>query len=108
MANINNPINGIWSRVGLSNQMSFNMTLANASVMVHTSRGMQRPNEETSESIAYYGNTVKSIQSKIGDALEGLSDTIIGAILGLICYDSKSRPRLRLCSICTMTCITAY
>jgi hypothetical protein len=83
----------LWITIAMSDSSAFHLTLAHASQFLAEAG-------ETSESMKHYTTSVRTVSRRLRDPVDGISDGIIGTILGFVCYDVRAsdpcgaRPKL--------------
>jgi hypothetical protein len=59
--------------------------MANASMLFAEETGSR--NLENTESMALYTMSLRSVNKRLQDPVDGISEGVIGTVLGLVCHD---------------------
>jgi hypothetical protein len=74
-----------WMPVGILDPATFHQVLSNAALNLASLRA-KRWVPETLESMRYHAKAVRSINRRIGNRRDALSDGLLGAVIGFACY----------------------
>jgi hypothetical protein len=83
----------------MSDESAFNLTMANAATLygIETGNGIR----ETAESMQYYSLSLRSINRRLQDPIDRISEGVIGTVLGFVCHDvCSASPISRELTVC--------
>jgi hypothetical protein len=69
----------------MSDTSTFQLTVANAAVVYAAGAGDKF--RETPESLKHYNMSVRSVNKRLQDPVDGISEGLIGAVIGFACHD---------------------
>ena len=69
----------------MSDESAFQITVANAA-MIYGADAVHKPSE-TAESMNYYSMSLQSVNKRLQDPMDGISEGVIGTVIGFACHD---------------------
>jgi hypothetical protein len=69
----------------MSDKSAFHLTMANAAMFFGKEIGCT--NAETAESMKYYTISLRSINKRLLDPIDSISEGVMGTVLGFVCHD---------------------
>lgn len=75
----------MWFTISMSDASAFQLTVANAAVVYAAGDGDRL--RETPESLKHYNMAVQSVNRRLQDPIDSVSEGLIGAVLGFACHD---------------------
>jgi hypothetical protein len=75
----------VWFTIGIADRSAFHLTMANAAMLFDMETGTK--SAETTESTKYYTASLRSINKRLQDPVDGISEGVIGTVLGFACHD---------------------
>jgi len=85
------PLGPIWFTVGMTDKSAFQLTLGNAAYCFNKEtslyKGERFEHGETEESMSFYTAAMESVKSRLRDPIDGVSEGVIGSVLGFACHD---------------------
>jgi hypothetical protein len=82
------PLVEVWFTIGISDASAFYLTMSNAAMLFGKETGSS--DIESAESMMYYTMSLNSINKRLQDPVDGVSEGVIGAVLGFTCHDVSS------------------
>jgi hypothetical protein len=87
------PLVDVWFTLSMSDESTFQITLANAAVIYGADAGDKQ--SETAESIKCYNMSLQSVNKRLLDPVDSVSEGVMGTVLGFACHDVSSHPNLQ-------------
>jgi hypothetical protein len=88
------PLAEVWFTIGIADRSAFHLTMANAVMLFAEETGSK--GSETTESMMFYTMSLRSVNKRLQDPVDGISEGVIGTVLGFVCHDvgfPVDRPR---------------
>lgn len=95
MTNDESPMSVMWITIGMSDTSAFYLTLAKSSLLL--SREFSHHHKDTTELTELYTASVGSVSKRLEDPVDGISDGVVGTIVGFACLDVSTRAILGFC-----------
>lgn len=84
------PLIEEWFTASMCDKSAFQLTMASAAVIYGVEAGDRQ--SETVESLKYYNMSLQSVNMRLQDPVDGISEGVIGTVLGFACHDVSSVP----------------
>lgn len=85
------PLGPIWFTVGMVDKSAFQLTLGNAAYCFNKEtslyKGQVFDRGETEESMRFYTAAMESVERRLRDPVDGVSEGVIGTVMGFACHD---------------------
>ncbi|KAF1988955.1 hypothetical protein K402DRAFT_327329 [Aulographum hederae CBS 113979] len=84
------PMLKIWVTIALSDPSAFHLLLSHAALFRSSGKMFSKPYddvEENDEAVKHYTLSLRSVSSRLHDAADGVSEGLIGSIVGFACHD---------------------
>jgi hypothetical protein len=85
------PLGPIWFTIGMIDKSAFQLTLGNAAYCFNKETGLYQgelfDRGETAESMSFYTMAMESVKRRLRDPIDGVSEGVIGSVLGFACHD---------------------
>jgi hypothetical protein len=86
------PLVEMWMTTSMSDISAFQITVANAALYYAAGAGDRL--QETPESLMHYNMSVQSVNRRLQDPVDGVSEGLIGAVIGFACHDVGSTAKI--------------
>ena len=76
------PLVEVWFTIGISDRSAFYLTMANAAMLFE--RETSNGNRETAESMKYYTRSLRSVNKRLQDPVDAISEGVMELFLDLL------------------------
>jgi hypothetical protein len=106
------PLGPIWFTVGMIDRSAFQLTLGNAAYCFNKETNLYRgevfEGGETEESMKFYTMAMESVKRRLRDPVDGISEGVIGSVMGFACHDVCLLPSSVLGSISLLLYVISF